>query len=109
MSEECLPPVSVFLFGGLGAGKTAFAKFFIRNLLLNKEHEVISPTFNIVQIYETTKGDVWHADLYRLKNSCEIEELGLLEAMQENICLIEWPELILPFVKEDNSFIKVYL
>jgi tRNA threonylcarbamoyl adenosine modification protein YjeE len=88
------PPLSILLIGGLGSGKTTFAKFFVRSLLKNEGLNVSSPTFNIVQIYETEDGEVWHADLYRLNNFKDVLEIGLLEAMQENICLIEWPELL---------------
>ncbi|MDX1402693.1 MAG: tRNA (adenosine(37)-N6)-threonylcarbamoyltransferase complex ATPase subunit type 1 TsaE, partial [Kiloniellales bacterium] len=62
----------IALWGGLGAGKTAFARFFINaipdttgNL---REEEVPSPTFTMVQIYERTLGEIWHLDLYRLES-----------------------------------------
>lgn len=109
MSEVCSPPTSILLFGELGSGKTAFAKLFIENLLFDGSQKVTSPTFNIIQIYATIRGDIWHADLYRLKKEAELEELGLIEAMHENICLIEWPEIILPFVKDNNNIIEVHL
>ena len=94
MADSVSAPCSIFLEGGLGAGKTTFSQFFIQRLLNDKQQSVSSPTFNIVQIYDTTKGSIWHVDLYRIKNEREIFELGLLEAMHECICLIEWPQIL---------------
>jgi tRNA threonylcarbamoyl adenosine modification protein YjeE len=88
--------------GDIGTGKTTFSQFFIREVLINKEQEITSPTFNIVHIYDTLKGPVWHVDLYRIENPSEIDELGLLEAMNEAICLIEWPGLIMARGKRYN-------
>ncbi|MDR1476045.1 MAG: tRNA (adenosine(37)-N6)-threonylcarbamoyltransferase complex ATPase subunit type 1 TsaE [Holosporales bacterium] len=88
------PPFSFFLTGDIGAGKTTFSQFFIRSILIDKNQDITSPTFNIVHIYETIKGPLWHVDLYRIKRLEEIDDLGLFEAMSENVCLIEWPDLI---------------
>ncbi len=54
--------------------------------------DVPSPTFTLVQTYETSIGEIWHADLYRLSNFSEIEELGLNQAFSDAICLVEWPD-----------------
>ena len=78
------------LGGELGAGKTTFARGFIRTRL--GDVEVPSPTFTLVQIYENGGAPVWHFDLYRLESSEEIYELGIEEAFDRAICLIEWPE-----------------
>lgn len=94
LAENVVAPYSIFLEGGLGAGKTTFSQFFIQKLIKCGAQAVVSPTFNIIQIYDTTKGSVWHVDLYRIKDPREIFELGLLEAMQECICLIEWPQIL---------------
>ncbi|SDD45827.1 hypothetical protein SAMN05421538_101650 [Paracoccus isoporae] len=82
---------TVLLEGPVGAGKSHFARAFIRAVLRNPAEEVPSPTFTLVQSYD---GDppVWHADLYRLSDPAEVEELGLLDAMEEAITLIEWPD-----------------
>lgn len=81
----------ILLNGDLGTGKTHFARSVIQALLTTAE-DVPSPTFTLVQSYQTAKGDLWHADLYRIGSPFEIEELGLTEAFETAICLIEWPD-----------------
>ncbi len=83
----------ICLRGDLGVGKTQFAKFFIQALSA-PEVEVSSPTFGLVQIYDTKVGDVWHFDLYRLIKEEEIYEIGLQQALDEGISLIEWPQIV---------------
>ncbi|MBV2359508.1 tRNA (adenosine(37)-N6)-threonylcarbamoyltransferase complex ATPase subunit type 1 TsaE [Thalassococcus sp. CAU 1522] len=82
----------VLLLGGsIGAGKTHFARCLIQSLLHEPE-DVPSPTYTLVQVYDTRHGPLWHADLYRLSGIDEIVELGLVDAFDTAICLVEWPD-----------------
>ena len=85
----------ILLDGPVGAGKTHFARSLIQSLLEVVE-DVPSPTFTLVQAYDTRLGPLWHADLYRLSMDNEIDELGLIEAFDDAICLIEWPDRLGP-------------
>jgi tRNA threonylcarbamoyladenosine biosynthesis protein TsaE len=85
----------VLLKGDLGAGKSTFARALIQGFC-GENTEVPSPTFTLVQTYETKAFPIWHFDLYRLKNPEEIYELGIEEAMHHGVCLIEWPERLAP-------------
>ena len=87
----------VFIYGEIGVGKTTFARLLINsfeNEKKIKKSEVLSPTFNIVFEYEIKKFTIKHFDLYRLKNDNDIKNIGLYEHLEQNITLIEWPELI---------------
>lgn len=101
----------ITLTGTLGAGKTFFTECFI-NYFNKKENRaienVVSPTFNLVKVYNTDNFDIYHFDLYRLKNREEVFELGIEDAF-ENVALIEWPELILDFLPENVININIKL
>lgn len=81
----------ILLSGEVGAGKTHFARSLIQSIL-TRPQDIPSPTFTLVQTYGTTRGEVWHADLYRITSPEEVEELGLVDAFESAICLIEWPD-----------------
>lgn len=82
----------VFLLNGpVGAGKSSFARAFIKSRLIVPE-DIPSPTFTLVQTYPTPDYDIWHCDLYRLSSSGEVFELGLDEAFECCVTLIEWPD-----------------
>lgn len=109
---------TITLTGGLGAGKTTFVKFLV-NSIANKNIEVTSPTFNILNIYEFEGNEIWHFDLYRLKNKNEIYEIGVDEALEQKLTVIEWPEIIKEFLPrncleinievKDNDEIRIFL
>jgi len=91
LGPRLAPGDTLLLSGEVGAGKTHFARCLIQGLLDHPE-DVPSPTYTLVQSYPVAKGELWHADLYRLTDITEIEELGLLEAFETAICLVEWPD-----------------
>ncbi|MEL6642633.1 MAG: tRNA (adenosine(37)-N6)-threonylcarbamoyltransferase complex ATPase subunit type 1 TsaE [Pseudomonadota bacterium] len=90
------PGDTLLLKGGIGAGKTLFARSLIQKRLadVGLYEDVPSPTFTLVQTYSDGSVELWHADLYRLNAAPDLAELGLDEAFATSICLIEWPELL---------------
>lgn len=80
------------LIGDLGAGKSTLARAFLRAMADDADLEVPSPTFTLVQSYEL-RIPVAHFDLYRLADGSELDELGFDEALNDGICLVEWPEM----------------
>ena len=87
----------IFLYGEIGVGKTTFVRGLINNFEVQRgtnESEILSPTFNIVFDYVIKELKIMHYDLYRLKNSKDINELGIFAEIENCITLIEWPELI---------------
>ena len=99
----------VALAGTLGAGKTALARALIRVLTGNPDEEVPSPTFTLVQGYETPQGPLWHFDLYRLSDAAEVVELDWEEAVAGGIVLLEWPERLGPSLPADRLEIALAL
>ncbi len=107
----------IFLIGEIGVGKTTFTRNFI-NYLQKREGvnvtEVLSPTFNLLYEYDIKNLKVMHYDLYRIKNSKELDQLGIFREDLNSIKIIEWPELIetnlvnklelhLKYSKKDNE------
>src|SRR5260370_38654622 len=83
----------ITLSGDLGAGKTAAARALIRYLADDEGIEVPSPTFTLAQIYDLRAFPLLHADLYRISDPLELEEIGLSPLPEGTLALIEWPEL----------------
>lgn len=94
----------LLLEGPIGAGKTHFARALIR-ARLGRTEDVPSPTFTLVQSYGD-RPEIWHADLYRLSHPDEAIELGLEEAFETAICLVEWPERLGDLAPEKALFLR---
>ena len=94
-TEQILPNLHhniLLLKGNLGAGKTTFTKFLLKNL--GSTDEVSSPTYAIVNEYHSPKGKIFHFDLYRMKNIHEVYDIGMEEYLDSaSLCIIEWPEI----------------
>ena len=82
----------VVLTGELGAGKTKFVEGFLS--YFNLQDEISSPTFNIVNEYNTPSHNIYHFDVYRLEDTDEFYAIGGEEYFEKGICLIEWGEII---------------
>ncbi len=81
----------IALWGDVGAGKTTLARHLIKNLCGDKIN-VPSPTFSLLQIYDTAKFQIWHMDLYRINAPEDVFELGVEDAFHDCLSLIEWPD-----------------
>ncbi len=102
LAAAAAPGQVILLEGPVGAGKTALARRIIQTLLTAHDtfEDVPSPTFTIVQTYEAGPLEIWHADLYRLTATSELEELGLDAAFDDAFCLVEWPDRLGQLVPE---------
>ncbi len=101
----------ITLQGDLGAGKTTFTRALI-NQLTDKEIGVTSPTFNLSQSYEVMLEDrslatLWHFDLYRIEDVSELDELGMEDALEAGVTVIEWPEIILEKLPQERISIVI--
>lgn len=99
-AKNAKPKDCYCLIGDLGAGKTEFARSFIQAICGEKTN-ISSPTFNIIQEYQAENLNVYHFDLYRIEAESELEELGLEEALEQGVCIIEWPDIALSLLPEN--------
>lgn len=103
-----LPRASiVFLEGNLGAGKTALARALLRHLTKTPDLVVPSPTYTLVQTYDDET--IWHFDLYRMENPNDIYDIGWEEALQADLCLIEWADRLSDLAPKNAITIKIDL
>ena len=98
----------ILLQGELGTGKTTFARFWINAFCRKNKIPtpilVKSPTFPIMNSYDLGDYEVYHYDLYRLKNTKELQELDIYENFKNNISIIEWPEILMKRLKKKNYY-----
>ena len=99
-------PVTVALHGDLGVGKSEIARTIIQTLC-GADTVVPSPTFTIVQSYENKTGRISHFDLYRVSDASELVEIGLMHAVQNDITLIEWPDIARDFLPKDTIHLYI--
>ena len=98
----------IFLYGEMGVGKTTFVKYFINKFQTDEKlklTEVTSPTFNLLNEYETSHFIIKHYDLFRIKNVSEVKDLDIFENNEKFITLVEWPQLL----KNSNKVKKIDL
>lgn len=99
---------TILLNGPVGAGKSVLARSIIAQCLEAPE-DIPSPTFTLVQTYETDAFDILHCDLYRLKTPDQCFELGLDDAFGTSLCLIEWPDRLGPYAPKDALHVEIQL
>ncbi|ODT97692.1 MAG: tRNA (adenosine(37)-N6)-threonylcarbamoyltransferase complex ATPase subunit type 1 TsaE [Rhodospirillales bacterium SCN 65-16] len=107
LAARLRPRDVVALEGGLGAGKTTLARAILRAAAGDPELIVPSPTFTLVEIYETPGVAWWHFDLYRLEQPEQVFELGWEEARAEGVALVEWPERLGPLLPRKRLTVRL--
>ena len=95
----------ILITGEVGTGKTTLIKEYCK--LIGVEETVNSPTYTLINEYQNKRGKIVHMDLYRVKDINEINELGLFEYLENNIVIIEWPEIILKMIDIKYSMINI--
>ena len=103
------PSDIILLQGELGTGKTTFARLWI-NALYRKAgmlppFSIKSPTFPIMISYDLKNYEIYHYDLYRIRNSKELQELDIFENFTKNILIIEWPEILMERLEKKKYYL----
>lgn len=107
LANRLRPRDVVALEGGLGAGKTTLARAILRAAAGEPALIVPSPTFTLVEVYETPRGNFWHFDLYRLEEPEQVFELGWEEARVDGVALVEWAERLGPLLPRERLTISL--
>lgn len=107
LAARLRPRDVVALEGGLGAGKTTLSRAILRAATGDPALVVPSPTFTLVEVYETPRASFWHFDLYRLEQPEQVFELGWEEARAEGIALVEWAERLGPLLPRERLTVRL--
>jgi len=107
LAARLRPRDVVALEGGLGAGKTTLARAILRAAAGDPALIVPSPTFTLVEVYETRRGSFWHFDLYRLDEPEQVFELGWEEARIDGVALVEWADRLGPLLPRERLTISL--
>lgn len=107
LAARLRPRDLVALEGGLGAGKTTLARAILRAAAGDPGLIVPSPTFTLVEVYETPHGNFWHFDLYRLEAPEQVFELGWEEARADGVALVEWAERLGGLLPHDRLTVRL--
>jgi tRNA threonylcarbamoyladenosine biosynthesis protein TsaE len=104
--EICASRRIFAIYGAMGAGKTTLVKALCK--LLGSDDVVKSPTFAIVNEYDSPAGSIFHFDFYRIKDLSEVFDIGFEEYIASgSYCFLEWPELIEPLVPEEAAELHI--
>lgn len=110
IAQFLTPKSTVLLYGNVGTGKTTFCQFLIQALTKNAEL-VSSPTFPIMIPYSATLNNnpatIYHIDLYRINSAEELQNLDIEEIINNNLCLIEWPEKLFSVLPKNYLQINI--
>ena len=94
------------LTGDLGAGKTAFARGFARGLGISDD--VTSPTFAIINVYQSGRLPLYHFDVYRIKSPAEMEDTGYEEYFYgDGVSLVEWADMIKELIPDNAIWVRI--
>jgi len=106
---QLMDQYTIFLLeGNLGAGKTTLVQKVCE--LLHSRDVVVSPTFSLINPYQTDQGTLYHMDMYRIKSSEEALDFGIEEYLwEDNLCFIEWPQIIADLLPEKFVQIQITL
>ena len=107
LAARLRPRDVVALEGGLGAGKTTLARAILRAASGDPALNVPSPTFTLVEVYETGRGSFWHFDLYRLEEPEQVFELGWEEARIDGVALVEWADRLGALLPRERLTIRL--
>lgn len=108
LGGACQPGTLIYLSGDLGAGKTTLAG----GILAGYGHpgRTKSPTYTLVEVYETSRGPVYHFDLYRLEDPEELDMMGFRDYLSsQSVCLVEWPERAAGYLSEPDLHLGLEL